>query len=413
MGVSHEEAFLDDWSALSAFGAVAGTTGVDRQAATEPDGEQRRWLDALLTSEGFTVHRDAIGNQFALCELVPGAPYVLTGSHLDSQPTAGRFDGAYGVLASAHAAIRTACSLRETGEATRNIAVVNWFNEEGSRFKPSMMGSSVFTGKLSLEDALATVDRHGVTVREALEGIGERGDAVAPEVASYLEIHVEQGRAMAENGITIGLVEATWGAHKFEIRVTGEQAHSGSALMRDRRDALLAASRLVVAARDLVERFPEGMLHTAVGELHVYPNSPVVVASEARLLLDLRSESAEVLAAATAALMAEMERIAAKDRVGIEIVAEHAWDRNPYGEAGLALARSVASEMGLPHARVLTIAGHDSTNMKDIAPTVMLFVPSVDGVSHNVNEYTTDADLLAGVEATTEVLRRLVCGALS
>lgn len=407
------ESFLADWAIHSQFGAVEGTNGVERQAASAADGEQRKWFAELLESRGFTVQNDAIGNQFGLLELIPGAPYVLTGSHMDSQPTAGRFDGAYGVMASAHACFRVADELRANPERAKfNLAIVNWFNEEGSRFKPSMMGSSVFTHKLSLEEALATEDPKGITVRDALDEIGERGDFAGLDVASYAEIHVQQGRSMEEDGVTIGLVNATWAAHKYDFRVKGEQAHSGSTLMADRRDALLGAARLVVAARELVDEFEPEALHTACGELTVYPNSPVVVASEVRLLLDLRSPSAEVIRAAHEHLMAVIERVQREDRVEIEIVAEHSWDQNPYQEEGVALAREVAEELGLTHDRVMTVAGHDSTNMKDLVPTVMLFVPSVNGVSHNLNEFTRDEDLIAGIDHLTGVIGRLAAGAL-
>lgn len=407
-------AFFTDWQVQGRFGAVPGTDGVDRQAASAADGEQRRWFTELLESHGFRVEHDAIGNQFGLLELVPGAPYVLTGSHMDSQPTAGRFDGAYGVVASAHACFRIADELRAHPERARfNLAVVNWFNEEGSRFKPSLMGSSVFTNKLGLEEALATTDPSGITVRDALEALGERGTFAPPHIASYVEIHVQQGRSMEEDGVTIGLVNATWAAHKFDFRVRGEQAHSGSALMADRRDALLGAARLVVAARELVDEFEAGVLHTACGELTVYPNSPVVVASDVRLLLDLRSPSAEVIRIAHEKLLATVARVEHEDRVEIDIVAEHSWDQNPYPESGLELAREVAESLGLTHDRVMTVAGHDSTNMKDVVPTIMLFVPSVEGISHNLNEFTRDADLAAGVDHLTGVVHRLATGGLA
>lgn len=406
--------FLADWEVHAQFGAVEGSIGVDRQAASVADGQQRKWFAELLEANGFSVHRDAVGNQFGLLKLVPGAPYVLTGSHMDSQPTAGRFDGAYGVMASAHACIRVAEELRAHPERARfNLAVVNWFNEEGSRFKPSMMGSSVFTGKLDAATALATTDPHGVSVREALDEIGERGDFAGLDVASYAEIHVQQGRSMEDDGITIGLVNATWAAHKFEFKITGEQAHSGSTLMADRRDALLGAARLVVAARELVNEFDEGLLHTACGEINVYPNSPVVVASEVQLLFDLRSPSSEVLRDAYESVMRTVEKVQREDRVEIEIVAEHSWAQNPYPEDGVELARVVAEELNLTHDRVMTVAGHDSTNMKDVAPTVMLFVPSVDGVSHNLNEFTRDEDLIAGLHHLTGVVQRLAEGALA
>lgn len=409
-----DQEFLADWAVHSRFGEVPGTNGVDRQAASSADGEQRKWFASLLESHGFVVHRDAIGNQFGLREFVPGAPYVLTGSHMDSQPTAGRFDGAYGVMASAHACFRVAAEIDANRlPATHNLAVVNWFNEEGSRFKPSLMGSNVFTGKADLETALATTDQRGVSVGEALDLIGERGEFHDLPVASYAEIHVQQGRSMEEDGVTIGLVHATWAAHKFELRVTGAQAHSGSTLMNEREDALLGAARLVVAARELVDKFEPGVLHTACGELNVYPNSPVVVASEVVLLLDLRSPDSQVIREAHASLLRTIAQVQREDRVTIEVIAEHRWDQNPYPEVGVELARDVAVSLGLSHDRVMTVAGHDSTNMKDIAPTIMLFVPSVAGVSHNLNEFTEDHDLVAGVNHLTAVVRRLAEGALS
>lgn len=145
----------------------------------------------------------------------------------------------------------------------------------------------------------------------------------------------------------------------------------------------------------------------------MYPNSPVVVASEVTLLLDLRSPSAEVIRAAHEKLMATVERVQREDRVSIEVIAEHSWDQNAYQDSGVALAREVATELGLTNDKVLTVAGHDSTNMKDEVPTVMLFVPSVEGISHNLEEYTRDEDLVAGLDAMTGVMRRLVQGALA
>lgn len=409
-----DEAFLADWAAHSQFGAVSGTQGVDRQAATLVDGYQRKWLAGLLQAHGFTIQCDAIGNLFGLYELVPGAPYVLTGSHVDSQPTAGRFDGAYGVMASAHACIRLADEFRAQPEKAKyNLAVVAWFNEEGCRFKPSMMGSSVFVGKLPLEQALATTDLAGVSVREALDLIDERGDAEPLPVASYAEIHIEQGRSMEEDGIDIGLVHATWGAHKFELKVTGDQSHSGSTRMADRKDALLGAARLIVAARDVVDQFEPEQLHTAVGQIVVYPNSPVTVASEAEFHIDMRSPSAQVLREAYDYMSQAIQRVEQQVGVKIEITAEHKWDQQPYQEAGVALAREVAEALGLKHGQVMTIAGHDSTNMKDVVPSVMLFVPSVDGISHNLREYTKDEDLIKGLHQLTGVLRRMVMGALA
>lgn len=400
--------FLADFETMSGFGATE-RGGVDRQAGTGPDIAQRRWLQKLLESNGMRVEYDSIGNQFGLLEAVPGAPYVFVGSHMDSQPTAGRFDGAYGVLAAAHAVFRLRDQL---ADAKLNVAVVNWFNEEGSRFVPSMMGSAVFTGALPLETALETRDPAGVSVREVLADAGMLGEGPGPKAAACAEIHIEQGRLMENSGIQIGLVSASWAASKYAVTVTGEQSHSGATVMADRRDALLGASMLVVFARELADRF-DGVLHTAVGKLDVYPNSPVVVPSEVKLLLDLRCSDEGVLAEANELLRAKIGQIEADARVEITSELSHEWGINPYQPEGVELAREVVADLGLSNDEILTVAGHDSINMKEIVSTVMLFVPSLEGISHNEGEFTSESDMLAGLTALTEVVRRLAHGALS
>ena len=404
---------LKDFATLSAFGATPAG-GVDRQAATAADGEQRAWLHQWLTARGAEVRYDGVGNQFGLFTVTPGAPYVLTGSHLDSQPLGGRYDGAYGVLASAHAAHR---AVRQYGGDSvtapkYNVAVVNWFNEEGSRFKPSMMGSAVFTGKLPAGTALATTDPTGTTVETALREIGTIGDYPGPDVAAYAEIHIEQGRDLENKGLTIGLVDATWAARKYQVVVRGEQSHTGSTIMADRRDALFGASLLVVAVRELAEQSTDLPLHTSVSEMTVEPNSPVVVAREVRMHVDLRSPDEALLDAAAKKLAESIPGIEERASVSIEQVQTHGWGVAPFPAAGVELAARVADELGLSHQTMMTIAGHDSVNMKDVAPSIMLFVPSIEGISHNEGESTHDHDISAGTDLLTEVVRRLMSGAL-
>ncbi|MCE3554384.1 M20 family metallo-hydrolase [Pseudonocardia sp. RS11V-5] len=409
-------ALLADFAALSAIGATPAG-GVERQAATPEDGQTRAWLQAWLAGRGFTVAQDRVGNLFGLLELVPGAPYVLAGSHLDSQPRGGRFDGAYGVLAAAHAAERLRRHYAAVHDRPRyNIAVVDWFNEEGSRFKPSMMGSGVFTGALPLEQALATTDVGGVTVGEALDAMGARGEAdvfgenARRAVAAYAEIHIEQGRELEKAGIGIGLVDSTWAANKYELSVLGSQAHTGATAMADRRDALYGAALVVVAVRELADRF--GLdLHTSCGQLTVYPNSPVVVAREVHMHLDLRSPSDELLAEADELLRVRLAEIEVQADVTINRTYAHTWRGQVYQPEGVELARSVATDLGLASVEVRTRAGHDSTNMKDRVPTVMLFVPSVDGISHAESEFTHDEDLCRGTQVLTETLARILQGA--
>ena len=375
---SHHASFLADFASMSSNGATAGG-GVDRQAATVADGQNRNWFRGLVEGHGFTVHYDQVGNQYSMLELSPGAPWIAVGSHLDSQPLGGRFDGAYGVLAGAHAAKRVQEMLAAAGgesNAKFNIVVINWFNEEGCRFKPSMMGSSVYTGKLSAAQVLETTDPDGVSVREALESIGTIGDFDLP-VSAYVEIHIEQGRSLEDRGLTIGLVESTWGANKYEFVVHGDQAHTGATIIADRQDALLGASALVVAAREIAleHSTEEHMVITSCGEFNVFPNSPVVVASRVNLLVDVRSTDPDVLAAADAALHARVAKIEKMANVRIERGAEHIWGAKAYDQAGLKLAAEAAESLGLSHGVVRTLAGHDSTNMKDLVPTIMLVRP--------------------------------------
>lgn len=405
--------FVTDFEQMSTFGATEGG-GVHREAGTKDDIRVRAWLREVFASLGLEEHQDHIGNQFGLKQYVPGAPYVLIGSHLDSQPMAGKYDGAYGVLAAVHAAQRVMRQV-EDGQITPkfNLAVVNWFNEEGSRFTPSMMGSSVYTGKLDIEAALAIRDQAGVSVAEVLRAEDVQRHEEAPEAVSYAEIHIEQGPILESNGNTIGLVETTWGAKKYQVTITGDQGHTGATPMGQRKDALYGAAKYIVAAREIVEEFSSGMLHTSVSTLELFPNSPVTYAGEVTINLDLRSADIEVLTKAEDLL--QQHRADIEQAAGVEISQRltHEWGLMPYQPAGLDLAEQVACEQKKLFQYMRTVAGHDSTNLKDQVPTVMLFVPSQNGYSHNEKEFTTNADMLAGVEMLTGVVERLIIGELS
>ncbi|HET7739265.1 MAG TPA: M20 family metallo-hydrolase [Mycobacterium sp.] len=415
---TRDREFLDSWAELEVIGATPAG-GVERQAATAEDGQMREWFSQWLRERGFTVEIDRVGNLFGLLEFQAGAPYVLVGSHLDSQPRGGRFDGAYGVLAGAAAADRIRRQVAESGVTPRyNIAVVDWFNEEGSRFKPSLMGSAVFTGAADLEETLNITDHDGVTVREALtaiDSIGERDVFGAGEdarrLAAYAEIHIEQGRELEKDNVTIGLVDRTWAANKYELNVIGAQGHTGATAIDDRQDALLGASLIVVALRDIADEFGDE-LHTSCGQMTVLPNSPVVVPREVHMHLDLRSDNDELLAAADTALRKRIAEAEIRAKVKVEHRKAHVWPGHHYQPQGVELARTVADDLGVSSMLVQTRAGHDSTNMKEIVPSVMLFVPSVDGISHAEAEYTADEDLCTGVDLLTETLARMLDGAL-
>jgi N-carbamoyl-L-amino-acid hydrolase len=405
-----EAAFLADFAELSAIGATPAG-GVHREAATAADGLAREWLRDWFAAHGLSCLVDSVGNMYGCAELSPGAPYVLVGSHLDSQPTSGRFDGAYGVLAAAYAAAR----LKDhPPQGMRlNIAAVNWFNEEGSRFSPSLMGSGVYIGKFDAETILGTAALDGTTVREALQGIGFQGSDSPPEAAAFAEIHIEQGRTLVEEGFDIGVVTRNWAAYKYAITVTGEQSHTGATHMRYRRDALVGASQVVLAVRAVADeyniKFGEGALLGSVGQFTVEPNSPVVVPARVRLAADMRSLDVGILEAAHASLIAKLADV---DEVQVDVESAVLRQSKAYPESGVALAAAVADDLGLLWRTLPTMAGHDSVNLCDVVPTVMLFVPSVDGISHNEREFTTDTQMLAGVQMLTVTAGRMLTGAL-
>lgn len=405
--------FLTDFHHVATFGATANN-GVERQAATAEDKLSRDWFAAFAAERGWEVRVDGIGNMFALVDIVPGAPYVLIGSHLDSQPLGGRFDGAYGVLAALHAAQRIASRVAAGGSApTYNLAVVNWFNEEGGRFAPSIMGSSVFAGLMDEAKMLQVEDLDGVCVAQALDAIGYLGTDERPEVAGYAEIHIEQGRILEREGLTLGAVDYSWYTQKLDIEVLGEQSHTGATAMADRHDALVAASKVVLLVHDVTKKFADEALVSSVGRLTLEPNSPIVVARRVHLVADLRSASPQIVADARGSLIADIAQIAQDHDIRINVNDFDIRDIQYYPEEGLELTEKVAANLGLGVRRIQSMAGHDSVPMNRMVPTVMMFIPSVDGVSHCEREFTTDADMVAGLEALTGVAWEMVHGALA
>ena len=411
--MTSSQAFLKDFHDVATIGATKAN-GVDRQAATPEDKQTRDWFAAYADARGWEVRVDGIGNMFALIELVPGAPYVLIGSHLDSQPLGGRFDGAYGVIAGLHAASRITERLNTAGGTpVFNLAVVNWFNEEGGRFAPSIMGSSVFAGLMDEDAMLQVQDLAGISVEEALSGIGYLGTDARPEVASYAEIHIEQGRILEREQLPLGAVDYSWYTQKLDIEVLGEQSHTGATAMADRHDALVAASKVVLLVHDVTKKFAEEALVSSVGRMTLEPNSPIVVARRVHLVADLRSASPEIVGEARASLLADIDAIAREHDITINVKDFDIRGIQYYPEEGLELAEKVAAELGLGIRRIQTMAGHDSVALNRIAPTVMMFIPSVDGVSHCEREFTRDEDMVSGLDALTELGWKLVHGALT
>jgi len=404
--------FLTDFHLVATIGATPHN-GVDRQAATVDDATSRAWFSNWVTDAGYTLKVDGIGNMFALIEWTAGAPFVLVGSHLDSQPLGGRFDGAYGVLAALHAAKNVDEQVRASPTVPPfNLAVVNWFNEEGGRFAPSIMGSSVFANIFDQESMLDTTDLAGVSVRAALNDIGYLGTDPRPTAVSYAEIHIEQGRILEREGIAIGVVDRSWYTQKLDIEVLGEQSHTGATAMADRHDALVAAAKIILLVQDVTNEFAAEAIVSSVGQLTLQPNSPIVVARRVKLVADLRSGDPQIVHTARAILLEKIAALAVEHDIQINVTDFDIRPIRYFPENGMHLAEAAAVRAGLSTRRIQTMAGHDSVAMNTIVPSIMLFVPSVDGVSHCEREFTTDADMVAGLALLTEVTTDLVNGAL-
>lgn len=282
------------------------------------------------------------------------------------------------------------------------------FNEEGSRFKPSMMGSGVYAGLRDRDVVLATTDDDGLTVRQGLVEAGLDGGDDAPAAVGYAEIHIEQGRRLDAAGADIGLVTRNWCVRKYQLRIEGEQSHTGATLFSDRRDALLAASQVIVSAREIVARYDERQALCAVGELNVWPNVAGVIAREAELFLDVRSADPELLDVLHGEIGAMLSSVSQTHGVEIEVGSQDPRSTVTFCREGIEHSRAVAEAEGYTCLELPTMAGHDSVNLTRVVPTTMLFVPSLHGISHNEREESTAEALERGVTVLAGVVGGMV-----
>ncbi len=387
------------WASLMELARIGATAkgGVCRLALTDLDRDGRDLFVRWCREAGCTVTVDKMGNIFARR---PGRddarPPIVTGSHLDSQPTGGKFDGAYGVLAG----LEVIRSLNDLGyETVAPLEVVAWTNEEGSRFSPPMIGSGVFAGEFSLAYAHGREDVDGKRFGDELERIGYLGEAEVGgrPVAAYFEAHIEQGPILEAEGKTIGVVTGAQGQRWYEARLTGQEAHAGPTPMARRRDALLGASRMVVEVNRIgLANQPQAC--ATVGMMQVSPNSRNVIPGHVFLTVDLRHPSDEVLAEMDIALRDAFERIADEIGLGLELDDFFYFPPTPFDAACVAAVREAAARAGLSHRDIVSGAGHDAVYMAKVAPTGMIFVPCENGISHNEIENATPADLAAGCE---------------
>ena len=387
------------WASLMFFADTAATEkgGVCRLALTDVDKAARDLFVRWCEEAGCTVRIDRMGNIFARR---PGRdeslPPVMTGSHIDSQPTGGKFDGIYGVLAGLEV-VRTLNDLGYETEAP--IEVSAWTNEEGSRFAPAMIASGVFGGVFSLEEGLACRDASGKTIGAELARIGYAGDMPCGgrEVGAFFEAHIEQGPILEADGKTIGVVRGVQGIRWFDVAVTGMESHAGTTPMERRKDALVGAARLVGALHGIaMDAAPDA--RATIGAMAVSPNSRNVIPGSVSFSLDLRHPDAGTLSAMTAEARAQAAALAAKS--GLEIAVEEIWYSPPvaFADECVGAVQRAADSLGYANRPITSGAGHDAVYLSRVAPTAMIFIPCEDGISHNEIEAATPADIAAGCD---------------
>ncbi|WP_459615993.1 M20 family metallo-hydrolase [Bordetella sp. 2513F-2] len=381
--------------------------GVNRQALSAEDAQAQALLASWGVELGLAATRDPAGNLFLRHEGTrPELPPVLSGSHLDSQPTGGRYDGAYGVLA----ALEAVQAILEAGmRPPRAIEVVAWMNEEGSRFAPGMLGSAAYAGARSLDDTLSIVDADGVSIARALESV----QAALPHVGrrplggrphAYVEAHIEQGPELERAGLPVGVVTGIQGKYTFRVAVEGEAAHAGTSRRSDRRDALLAATAMVQALGHAMHD-PEDIVKFTVGRFDVTPNAPSVVARRVVFSIDLRHPDTATLRA----LAGRVEPIcrAHAGRCSVAVQCLSAADSLEFPMSMRKHVQAAASALGIGHLELPSAAGHDARYLHAVCPSAMLFVPSRGGITHNEAEYTAPADLATGTRVLADVLATL------
>jgi beta-ureidopropionase / N-carbamoyl-L-amino-acid hydrolase len=386
------------WASLMDMARIGGTPagGCNRQALTREDAEGRALFKRWCEHAGCTVTVDRLGSMFARRAGTEDLPPVLIGSHLDTQPTGGRFDGVLGVLAGLEV-LRT---LQDSGVRTRRpIELVNWTNEEGCRFAPAMLASAVFAGALSEEKALATVDSAGLRFGDELRKMNL--DCAAPvggrEIAAFVELHIEQGPILEAEGFDIGFVAVGQGHRWYDVVYTGFGSHAGSTPMPSRRDAMVGAARLLLQIQEIGRAHgPAGV--ATVGEMHVSPNSRNIIPAEVRFTIDIRHPDGPTLEAMDSEVRAAFAACRDAERLEGTLTDVSYNPPIPFDEDILSIIRAKTATLGLTGRDIVSGAGHDSFHMAKLCPTAMIFTPCTDGISHNEAEHITQAWAQAGAD---------------
>ena len=388
---------------MARFGATPAG-GVNRQALSDEDIAARRCLIEWAGGFGFAPGVDDIGNLYVRREgTEPAAAPVVTGSHLDSQPKGGKYDGAYGVVGGFEALE----AIERTGiETRRPLEVVAWTNEEGGRFQPGAMGSAVFAGTLKLDAMLAIEDKAGTRLDAALRttlaatpGLARREFGFA--MAAYVEAHIEQGPLLEASGTAIGVVTGIQGLHWFTVEVFGEEAHAGTTPLKGRKDALKAAVAMIAALeRELADE--SDTVRFTVGRFECGPGAPSTVPSHVLFTIDLRHPDAATIAELTARVEPICQAQARGCRVAVRPTIACA--PTDFDRQIVDTVRRQAGALALGHRDMVSGAGHDAMHLAALCPSGMIFVPCEKGLSHNEAEAAAPADLAAGVRVLAACL---------
>lgn len=390
--------FLRDLHTLRSFGASGVGKGVVRPAFSEPDVAARKWLINQLEAAGLAPHVDPAGNVFGLTD----APSVLLGSHTDTQPEGGWLDGALGVIV----ALEIARAAKEAGGPP--VSVVNFQDEEG-RFG-ALTGSSIYSGKTILAEADEFTDMNGVAFREARSSMADLAGAFVPhnQFSGFIELHIEQGSTLDDAGEAIGVVTGIVGSRQLQITLTGQQNHAGTTLMHQRKDAFQALSAFNAALNDRLRNIVTPRTVWTIGRIHLRPNAPSIVPGEVVFDVQWRDVDDDRLARMEALIRDLVAEIAVDHGMQAEIVPIKALQPVPM-DATLRAALSAAAEVQAPGQwrEMPSGALHDASNMARLMPSAMLFVPSIDGISHDFAEDTHEADLITGLRVLADAVSRL------
>ena len=402
----NEERLINHLNTLGAIGIDAEGKRT-RLAADDAEKAGRDAVAGWMKEAGLRVAVDKIGNIFGIWETEEnkGKPVVMTGSHIDTVINAGQYDGCYGVLAG----LEVIQSLKEAGvKPEYPLAVGAFTNEEGVRYSPDMMGSLVYAGGMTAEDALKTVGIDGTVLGEELMRIGYAGTEEPGflKPCAFVELHIEQGPVLDAEGYTIGAVEDLQGISWQEITIEGAQNHAGTTPISYRRDAGVAAAKTIAFMRERCLA-SEGKTVSTSGCIEFQPNAINVIPSKATFTVDVRNPNEDALKAEEAALAAYLKKLEETDQVTVSTKRLSRFEPVKFDEGIVQLVEASAKEHGFSCRRITSGAGQDAQNLALLCPTAMIFVPSVNGISHNPAEFSREEDLRKGLQVLTDVLSRL------